>query len=347
MFFTVGQKVILKYTGDEGTVRELHRDGMVTVQLDGMDMLIPVFEEDLRPANILPLHKSPELPKRKTAEIPTFNVETQYGILQSLGLQLGFEAVMKYENVEKYNIYLINDTNSDLIFIFKLVLNNSVLLEVDNKISSISVLFLGELFYDELSEAPEVQIEVREVSTEGIGTALQKTLKLKPQNFFKHTMTAPLLNKLVHHFILFEHFNPPPPPKKKEIKEDLKSYTKRVIEPIKTKYVPPTLGRKLNRNEIEEYANFDSEIDLHIENLTKNFSGMTNGEILNLQLQHFDRFMQKAYRLGVPRVFIIHGVGKGKLRDEITTKLIQEYDIQTFKNEFHPKYGFGATEVIF
>jgi hypothetical protein len=48
-------------------------------------------------------------------------VETQYGILQSLGLQLGFEAVMKYENVEKYNIYLINDTNSDLIFILVLL----------------------------------------------------------------------------------------------------------------------------------------------------------------------------------------------------------------------------------
>jgi DNA-nicking Smr family endonuclease len=157
------------------------------------------------------------------------------------------------------------------------------------------------------------------------------------------------LNKSVNHFILFENFNPPAKPKNVSQQEDLKSYTKRVSEPVKAKikYTSPTQERKLSRNGIEEYANFNPEIDLHIENLTKSHSGMTNGEILNIQLRHFDTFMQKAYRLGVPRVFIIHGVGKGKLRDEITTKLIQEYDIETFRNEYHPKYGFGATEVVF
>jgi len=27
--------------------------------------------------------------------------------------------------------------------------------------------------------------------------------------------------------------------------------------------------------------------------------------------------------------------------------LMNHPDVKTFKNEFHPKYGFGATEVIF
>jgi DNA-nicking Smr family endonuclease len=347
MFFTVGQKVILKYTNDEGVVTELHQDGMVVVRLDGMDMTIPVFEEDLRPANVLPLHKSPDLPKKPAPPAPVFEVKTQYGILQSLGLQLAFETVYKYENIDKYNIYLINDTDIGVVFIFKIMLGDAILLEIDNKIEPMSVLFLGELFYDELIEIPEAIIEAREVSTAGIGDTLTKVLKLKPQSFFKSIMTAPLLNKQVHHFVLFENFNPAAPKKKeKENKEDLKAYTKRVKEPAQPVYYAQSAGRKVNRNEIEEYANFNTEIDLHIENLTDKSSGMSNGEILKMQLLHFDRFMQKAYRLGVPRVFIIHGVGKGKLRDAIATKLIQEYDIETFRNEYHAKYGFGATEVV-
>ncbi len=347
MFFTVGQKVILKYTSDEGVVTELHKDGMVVVRLDGMDMTIPVFEEDLRPANSLPLHKSPDLPKKPTVSAPVFEVATQYGILQSLGLQLAFETVYKYENIDKYNTYLINDTDVGVVFVFKIQLGDAILLEIDNKIDPMSVMFLGELFYDELVEIPEAIIEAREVSTAGVGDILTKVIKLKPQSFFKSIMTAPLLNKQVHHFVLFENFNPPQPKaKEKGAKEDLKAYTKRVKEPVKPVYQSPSIGRKVSRNEIEEYANFNTEIDLHIENITDKSSGMSNGEILKMQLHHFDRFMQKAYRLGVPRVFIIHGVGKGKLRDAITTKLLQEYDIETFRNEFHPKYGFGATEVV-
>jgi hypothetical protein len=345
MFFSIGQKVVLKYTNDEGVVTEVHRDGMVMVRLDDTDMSIPVFEEDLLPLNQLPLHVSQDLPKKSQSEVPTFNVETQYDILQSIGLQLGFEAVMKYENVDKYNIYLINDTSSELIFIFKMILKEKTLLELDAKINAVSVSYLGELFYEELIDVPEIIIEVKEVTTAGIGDMLQKKIKLKPQNFFKHTITAPLLNKVVHHFVLFEHFTAPTKAAKTS-KEDLKAYTQRIKKQVITASPKPKVGRLVQRNEIEEFASFNPEIDLHIENLTDKSSGMTNGEILKIQLLHFDHFMQKAYRLGVARVFIIHGVGKGKLRDAIATKLLQEYDIQTFKNEFHPKYGFGATEVI-
>jgi len=74
---------------------------------------------------------------------------------------------------------------------------------------------------------------------------------------------------------------------------------------------------------------------------------MDNAQILRLQLSHFEAFIENALRIGVPRVFIIHGVGKGKLRDMIATKLIQNRDVETFRNEYHPRYGWGATEVEF
>ena len=74
---------------------------------------------------------------------------------------------------------------------------------------------------------------------------------------------------------------------------------------------------------------------------------MNNAEILRLQLRTFDDYLEKAIRVGVPKVFIIHGLGKGRLRNEIASRLIRHPEVETFKNEYHPRYGYGATEVIF
>ncbi len=62
-------------------------------------------------------------------------------------------------------------------------------------------------------------------------------------------------------------------------------------------------------------------------------------------MEAFDKFLSQAIRLGVSKVFVIHGVGKGKLKDKIVTRLIQMPDVTNFKNEYHSKYGFGATEI--
>ena len=62
---------------------------------------------------------------------------------------------------------------------------------------------------------------------------------------------------------------------------------------------------------------------------------------------HFQRFLDNAIKLGVPRVFVIHGVGEGKLREAIAARLAENPNVSKFKNEFHHKYGYGATEVIF
>jgi dsDNA-specific endonuclease/ATPase MutS2 len=101
------------------------------------------------------------------------------------------------------------------------------------------------------------------------------------------------------------------------------------------------------RHEVSEMAHFSPEIDLHIENLSKDYRGLSNGDILKIQLRHFDSFMDKAIRLGVDRIFVIHGLGKGTLKDSIHSRLVSEYRIKTFRNEYHPRYGWGATEVEF
>ena len=64
-------------------------------------------------------------------------------------------------------------------------------------------------------------------------------------------------------------------------------------------------------------------------------------------MEHFDRFVDKALRLDVDRIYIIHGLGNGILKTEIHQKLEHVPFVRKFSNDYHPKYGYGATEVIF
>jgi dsDNA-specific endonuclease/ATPase MutS2 len=48
-----------------------------------------------------------------------------------------------------------------------------------------------------------------------------------------------------------------------------------------------------------------------------------------------------------PSLIVIHGVGEGVLRDEIHELLRHKPEVKTFVNQFHPLYGFGATEIYF
>jgi dsDNA-specific endonuclease/ATPase MutS2 len=44
---------------------------------------------------------------------------------------------------------------------------------------------------------------------------------------------------------------------------------------------------------------------------------------------------------------VIHGVGTGKLRDEIHEILRTKREVKSFINRYDPRYGYGATEIFF
>jgi dsDNA-specific endonuclease/ATPase MutS2 len=87
------------------------------------------------------------------------------------------------------------------------------------------------------------------------------------------------------------------------------------------------------------------EFDLHIEKLVKNFRGMNNYEILNLQTETAKRHIEFAIRNRIPKIVFIHGVGEGVLKSELDFMLAQ-YDNIDFRDGNYQKYGQGATEVF-
>jgi hypothetical protein len=88
------------------------------------------------------------------------------------------------------------------------------------------------------------------------------------------------------------------------------------------------------------------EVDLHIHELVDNTVGLENEDIVQIQMEHFDRIMRIAEDKKIPRVILIHGVGQGVLRAEIRKSLDQYFPNATFHDADYRVYGYGATEVI-
>ncbi len=347
MLFAYGTKVMFNNSNDRGTVMGWLDHEMVRVKLDGSGMEIPAFAKDLIrleatdgkgskvKAKIVP-------GKRKTIPTPPPRpaIESQYLVIKSLGLQLAFAPVATTDgDIEKYTIYLINDTNRNLLYNVELRIDDEHIFKKDGTINAVEAIELEELMKDELNDSPVFHVAAWMLTTAGPGQKMRKSIRIKPQQFFKKIRTAPLLNIPVHHYRIFESLDY----EKEEPEEDLQSYTRRNSRPV-TRKDTDKYHRYDNFN-LKEAAEFVPEIDLHINNLLNYPQKLNKSKILKIQLEHFDKFMADAIRLDIPKVFVIHGIGEGKLKDHVASRLLQLPEVKTFKNEFHPKYGFGATEV--
>ncbi len=86
------------------------------------------------------------------------------------------------------------------------------------------------------------------------------------------------------------------------------------------------------------------EVDLHINQLTHSAKGMSNFDILNLQLETAKRQLLFAIEKRIQKVVFIHGVGEGVLKEELYY-LFKRYENVSYYDADYQKYGLGATEV--
>ncbi|MCB0794023.1 MAG: Smr/MutS family protein [Flavobacteriales bacterium] len=101
--------------------------------------------------------------------------------------------------------------------------------------------------------------------------------------------------------------------------------------------------RKATRNK-ERPDGSVMEVDLHLDALLDDERGMSDGEKLQYQLDYFERMLNTAIRERKRRLIAIHGVGEGKLREEIR-RLLQHFPHLEFDDADPRRYGYGATEV--
>lgn len=87
------------------------------------------------------------------------------------------------------------------------------------------------------------------------------------------------------------------------------------------------------------------EVDLHINELVDSTAGMSNGDMLQLQLDKFHAVIDDNKNRKGQKIVFIHGKGEGVLRKEIETLLKSRYKSYYFQDASFREYGFGATMV--
>ncbi len=101
--------------------------------------------------------------------------------------------------------------------------------------------------------------------------------------------------------------------------------------------------RKVSKTKPKERNIPKFEVDLHIHQLTPSTRGMSNFDMLNLQLDTAKRQLEFAIRKRIQKVVFIHGVGEGVLKEELKY-LFKKYPVEHYDADYQ-KYGLGATEV--
>ncbi|MCF7560893.1 DNA mismatch repair protein MutS [Sabulilitoribacter multivorans] len=132
---------------------------------------------------------------------------------------------------------------------------------------------------------------------------------------------------------------------KKEEKQSLKSnlFAHDNLNKVVLEKEQPNKRKQIKTKAKERYEP-TMEVDLHINQLVKSSKGMTNHDMLTLQLDTARRQLDFAIKKRIQKIVFIHGVGEGVLKTELDY-LFGRYDNIKFYDASYQKYGLGATEV--
>ena len=240
-----------------------------------------------------------------------------------------------------FDIYLINDSNYNVLY-------SIIATDADEQSQSEAVGVLeantkvqfSTLAMDNVNLIPAYtfQLTFYQKGCFKIKEPLARTIELNPVKFYKETS-----------FVKNEFFD------KNAMMIALidEHAAADSVENMTEKDFKKVLAEKL-KGERTEHKDFKSgkaiqsqivEVDLHIHELLDDFRGLSNGEMLEIQMRKFREELDNAMRKGVKKIVFIHGVGAGVLKLEIRKELDRMKKKLDYQDASFKEYGYGATLV--
>ena len=331
MKFSIGDRILLKRTGEEGHVSAYINAGMIEVEVGGT--VFPVHMDDIDHP-YLKWFTTDKLVKAKKSLPEQLPVE-KTGLKQqrlAKGTYLSFLPVYKTEEMEEVvelvKVYLLNELPQSVKFNYDMRFGNNSEFRHEGVLHAFGNIYIHSISYADMNDQPRFHWQFTDTANEQMEVA-EGILRIKPAKLFDH------INELMHKggatfsYLLMAEFSPR---KKKEAVE---------------KYLPPPVKESVTRLTASTIEPARYELDLHIEQLVDSTKGLTNADIIQIQLNTLQRYLQLAVVHHQERMVVIHGLGKGRLRDEVHNILKQTPEVARYKNEWSGKYGFGATEIWF
>lgn len=335
MKYQPGDKILVLLTDEEGIVLEIMNEKMVLIDVKGVKF--PIYTDQID----FPYFKMfTEKRKAEKKKIFIDNVQKDKAAprqKEGNGVKLSFipvydKDIFDDDIVEKFKLYLVNQNETAYTFSYHLMIGGACDFELKNTIDPLSDFYLHDVHFENLSDSPRFEFEfaLKEPDKKK-APYYESALKLKAKQLFKKIEEIQLKNEPSFSYVLMEDY----PDKAVEVKVDLGKLGNAGFRMYDAGKIKQNL----------EPAR--SVVDLHIEKLTDSWKHLTNFEILSMQLKAFEKYYELAVAHYQPTLTIIHGVGAGKLRDEIHDILKHKKQVKSFVNQYSPQYGYGATEIYF
>jgi hypothetical protein len=336
MKYEIGDKIIVLHSDEEGKVIDIINDKMVMIEVRGVKF--PAYMDQIDfPYFKMFTQKKPPVEKKKIyvdhikQEKNNVKRKVKDGVFISF-IPVFDKDVFEDEVVEKLKVILVNQNEEPYHFSYNLFFGGENNFQLKGTVGGISDFYLHDVSFEDMNDAPKFEFEFSLVNEDKKKAPyVEASLKLKAKQLFKKIEEIQGKNEPSFSYELFVHY-----PQKAETEtvdlSRLGNAGYRIYDAAKVRSnLPPAR----------------SVIDLHIEKLTDSWQELSNFEILNLQLDTFEKYYELSVAHRQPTLVVIHGIGEGKLRDEIHEKLRLKKEVKSFVNQFHPLYGYGATEIYF
>lgn len=338
MKFSVGDDVVILATGQEAEVIQILHPKILEVSCRGD--VFPVFTKEVKLLSETMAESRELKPTVFKKEQAIKKPESPVAQTRENGFYLLFQpvyAVDDPEKIQELKLSFVNQTPVSVMLHYQCRVNDTVVSEQKAIISpKTRSLFLHSLPFEAMNDLPRFHYSLKAVEnevnwTEDAGFFFSDQLKLKPKKLFEYLAIMGQKREKA-----FEIKLGMPLVRSAEQRKKADILQKR----FENKDIP-----KRTKSQKAKSAALD-EIDLHTEALGISTKGLDNFEILSRQLQALQIAIDAAVMGKQTSLIIIHGVGNGRLKEEVHLLLKGHPSVTFFQHSWRPKYGNGATEAF-
>lgn len=338
MKYEVGDDIVVLHTNEEGKIVEIINDKMVMIEVRGVKFPSYIDQIDF-PYFKRFTEKKAAKPKKEKKFIDTIAREKPKPAEARVSEGVWLSLLPKFtidefgdEVVESFKIHLVNKTDRGYKFYYNQQFFGVTHFDLSNEVTAFHDFYLHDISFADFNDNPSFSFEFELMTPEkGRADFFETNLKIKAKQLFQRIEDMKQRNEPTITYKLFETYPPKPVEERPPVSEK-----------VAGKYA--VYEAKKSRENLPPAR---SIIDLHMEKLTDNWQQMNNFEILSMQLGEFEKWYELAVVHHLPSMVVIHGVGSGRLRDEIHEILKTKKEVRYFINQYDARFGYGATEVFF
>ncbi len=238
-------------------------------------------------------------------------------------------------------IFLINDSNYQILYNVSIEQENEFINVDSGELEENIKTFISSYKIEDISKISNILVQIIFYKKTYFSPKppINEIVKIKPTKFFKD-------NSFIENDYFDNNAILIPVYTEKEFIDNIEKLTKHDIKKIieEKRDIKPDTNSKHKIKKIDKKQIV--EVDLHINNLIDNHKGLSNGEIINIQLNHFKKNLENAIANKVEKIVFIHGVGNGTLKFEIHKILEESYPFIPYQDASFKEYGYGATMIL-